>query len=84
MGGIAHEGCGPFRLVDICQLLEHDLDFLAIGRALSDETEAFGGFHLGRRSIFEQMRHIGVRELADLGGWNPGIELARYLGKSMS
>ena len=35
-----HYGRSPFRAIDILELLQHDLDFLAIGRIHRDEVKA--------------------------------------------
>ena len=34
-----HQGVVPFRAVNVLELLEHDLDFLPVGRVHGDEVE---------------------------------------------
>ena len=81
---IAHEGRRPFNvLVYISQLLEHDLNFLAIGRVHGDETDAFAILHLRRRSVFEKMRHCGQSEVTNSCNWEFGLNLSRQLGKTI-
>lgn len=48
-----HESCSPFGAINIMQLFQHDLDLLAIGRALRDEVQSFCVLHLGGGGIFE-------------------------------
>jgi len=39
-GGVVHEGGVPGGAVDICELLEHNLNFLSVGGAHGDEMKA--------------------------------------------
>lgn len=49
VGHDVDERGGPFRAVGILELLEQDLDGLAVGRVHCDEVKAFGVLHLGGR-----------------------------------
>jgi hypothetical protein len=40
-------GGGPLGAVEVGELLEHDLDFLAVGRGLGDEVEALPRYQYG-------------------------------------
>lgn len=77
--GHEHEGGSPLRAINISKLFEHDLDFLAIGRALRDEMQSFGILHLVRGGIFEEVGHLGDGavdvEVADFVNWGFGLEV---------
>ena len=46
----------PFRAVDLCELLQEDLDFLAIGRALREEVQTLAVLDDLRCRVLEKTR----------------------------
>lgn len=71
---------GPFGPVHVLELLQEDLNLLAIGSALSDEMKTAGIFDRGRRLVGVQ----GVGHCSKSGDIGKGLEVTQVLCCSLS